>query len=166
VELVAVCRAWRVRLRHHRRQQPPPQPPCESSSVAGACTTASQLVRSVFQSTMGACEGAFSAEPAAGDHPWGDWGGPWRRWLGPRPTRSCQTPNLVVLWKMRNGPPGPWGAECGRVPGCGRGAPPAGAGSQLGPNRSTGGLMGPRARCGGRGGGQPRVPFKPHNIKG
>jgi hypothetical protein len=41
------------------------------------------------------------------------------------------------------------------VPGCGRGAPPAGAGSQLGPNRSPGGLVGPRARFGGRGGGQP-----------
>jgi hypothetical protein len=37
------------------------------------------------------CEGAFSAEPAAGDHPRGDWGGPGSRWLGPRPTRSCQT---------------------------------------------------------------------------
>jgi hypothetical protein len=34
--------------------------------------TTSQLDRSDFQSTMGACEGAFSAEPAAGDHPRGD----------------------------------------------------------------------------------------------
>jgi hypothetical protein len=56
-------------------------------------------------------------------------------------------------------------AECGRVPGCGRGAPPAGAGSQLGPNRSPGGLVGPRVRFGGRGGGQQGY-FKPHNIKG
>jgi hypothetical protein len=40
------------------------------------------------------------------------------------------------------------------VPGCGRGAPPAGAGSQLGPNRSPEGLVGPRARCGKKRGGQ------------
>jgi hypothetical protein len=64
-----------------------------SCQLPAASSTTSQLVRSVFQSIMDACEyeGAFSAEPAAGDHPWGDWGDPWRRWLGPRPTRSCQT---------------------------------------------------------------------------
>ena len=45
------------------------------------------------------------------------------------------------------------------APGCGCGAPPAGAGSQLGPNRSPGGLVGPRVRCGGRRGGQPMVTF-------
>jgi hypothetical protein len=33
--------------------------------------TASQLVRTVFQSIMGSHEGAFAAEPAAGDHPRG-----------------------------------------------------------------------------------------------
>jgi hypothetical protein len=37
------------------------------------------------------------------------------------------------------------------VPGCGRGPPPAGAGLQLGPNRSPGGLVGPQARCPGGG---------------
>jgi hypothetical protein len=40
---------------------------------------------------MGSYEGAFSAEPAAGYHPRGGWGGTGSRWLGPRPTRSCQT---------------------------------------------------------------------------
>jgi hypothetical protein len=59
--------------------------------------TTSQLVRSAFQSIMGSYEGAFSAEPAARDHPRGGWGGTGSRWLGPRPTRSCQ--NLVMLWK-------------------------------------------------------------------
>jgi hypothetical protein len=57
----------------------------------GPLGTASQLARSVFQSIMGSYEGAFSAEPAAGDHPRGGWGGTGSRWLGPRPTRSCQT---------------------------------------------------------------------------
>jgi hypothetical protein len=41
---------------------------------AARSSTASQLVRSVFQSTMGSYEGAFSAEPAAVDHPRGGWG--------------------------------------------------------------------------------------------
>jgi hypothetical protein len=53
--------------------------------------TTSQLDRSDFQSIMGSYEGASSAEPAAGDHPRGGWGGQGSRWLGPRPTRSCQT---------------------------------------------------------------------------
>jgi hypothetical protein len=60
------------------------------AAVVGRGTT-SQLDRSDFQSIMGACEGAFSAEPAAGDHPRGDWGGPGSRWLATRPTRPCQT---------------------------------------------------------------------------
>jgi hypothetical protein len=59
--------------------------------MRGTWDTTSQLVRSVFQSTMGSYEGAFSAEPAAGDHLRGGWGGTGSRWLGPRPTRSCQT---------------------------------------------------------------------------
>jgi hypothetical protein len=57
----------------------------------GGGVTTSQLVKSVFQSIMGSHEGAFSAEPAAGDHPRGGWRGTGSRWLGPRPTRSCQT---------------------------------------------------------------------------
>jgi hypothetical protein len=62
-------------------------------SLLSVHSTASQLVRSVFQSIMGSYEGAFSAEPAAGDHPRGGWRGQGSRWLwlGPRPTRSCQT---------------------------------------------------------------------------
>jgi hypothetical protein len=48
---------------------------------------------------MGSYEGAFSAEPAAGDHPRGVWGGQGGRWLGPRPTRHPVMPDLVVLWK-------------------------------------------------------------------
>jgi hypothetical protein len=52
-------------------------------------------------------EGAFSAEPAAGDHPWGDWGlgGAVAPVVGP-PTHPVM-PNLVikltilvVLWEM------------------------------------------------------------------
>jgi hypothetical protein len=47
-----------------------PQPPAASRRYGGgteepAPVTTSQLVRSVFQSIMGAYEGAFSAEPAA-----------------------------------------------------------------------------------------------------
>ena len=42
------------------------------NSVLARATT-SQLDRSDFQSIMGSYEGAFSAEPAAGDHPRGGW---------------------------------------------------------------------------------------------
>jgi hypothetical protein len=51
------------------------------------------------------------------------------------------------------------------VPGCGRGAPPAGAGSQLGPNRSPEGLVGPRARCGKKRGGQGYLLIKRLDIR-
>jgi hypothetical protein len=74
--------------------------------------------------------------------------------------------NLVVLWKMS---PLRRGVRARRVPGCGRGrgAPPAGAGSQLGPPKpKPGGLVGPRARYGGRRGASPGLLIKPHNIKG
>jgi hypothetical protein len=111
--------------------------------------TTSQLVRSAFQSIMGSYEGAFSAEPAARDHPRGGWGGTGSRWLGPRPTRSCQ--NLVMLWKtspLRSRVRAGARLEVVGV-GAGPHAPPAGAGSQLGPNRSPGGLVGARVRCGG-----------------
>jgi hypothetical protein len=64
-------------------------------------------------------------------------------------------PNLVVLWKM--GPLRGEGRAGGRVPGCGCGRPPAGPGVGLGLNRSTGRLGIPRARCGGRRGGQPAI---------
>jgi hypothetical protein len=53
----------------------------EQSELAEAATspharnTTSQLARAVFQSIMGPHEGAFSAVPAAGDHPRGGWGG-------------------------------------------------------------------------------------------
>jgi hypothetical protein len=63
----------------------------ETSHLTPHTSTTSQLDRSDFQSIMGSYEGAFSAEPAAGDHPRGGWGGQGSRWLGPRPTRSCQT---------------------------------------------------------------------------
>jgi hypothetical protein len=64
-------------------------------------------------------------------------------------------PNLVMLWKVS---PLGRGVRAGaRLWARAAGAPLAGAGSQLGPNRSPGGLVGPRARCGGRGGGQPKV---------
>jgi hypothetical protein len=52
---------------HRHRAQGRSQQPAASSH------TASQLDRSDFQSTMGSYEGAFSAEPAAGDHPRGGW---------------------------------------------------------------------------------------------
>jgi hypothetical protein len=42
-------------------------------ATSSASTTTSQLDRSDFQSIMGSYEGAFSAEPAAGDHPRGGW---------------------------------------------------------------------------------------------
>jgi hypothetical protein len=62
-------------------------------------STASQLVRSVFQSIMGAYEGAFSAEPAAGDHaPTGGLGRPGEPVVGP-PTHPVM-PNLVMLWEI------------------------------------------------------------------
>jgi hypothetical protein len=49
---------------------------------------------------MGSYEGAFSAEPAAGDHPRGDWGDPWvAPVVGSRPPHPVM-PNLVMLWKM------------------------------------------------------------------
>jgi hypothetical protein len=43
----------------------------DSSRLRNQATssTTSQLVRAIFQSIMGSHEGAFSAEPAAGDHP-------------------------------------------------------------------------------------------------
>jgi hypothetical protein len=61
-------------------------------------------------------------------------------------------PNLVMLWKMSPLRPAARSSECGRVPGCGRGAPPAGAGSQAqtearegwwGPGPAAGGGAGP-----------------------
>jgi hypothetical protein len=85
---------------------------------------------------MGACEGAFSAEPAAGDHPWGDWGG------GVAPVAGSPThpvmPNLVVLWKMS--------------PALGRGVR---AGARLwarGPARRSWVATGPKPKPGGAGG--------------
>jgi hypothetical protein len=64
-------------------------------------------------------------------------------------------PNLVMLWKMN---PLRGGVRAGaRL--WARGPAARRAGSQLGPNRSPGGLVGPRVRCGGRGGGQPKVTF-------
>jgi hypothetical protein len=77
--------AWLARVTHGLSKQE------VGDMLAGSLGTASQLVRSASQSTMGSYEGAFSAEPAAGDHPRGGWGGTGSRWLGPRPTRSCQT---------------------------------------------------------------------------
>ena len=68
-------------------------------------------------------------------------------------------PNLVMLWKMS---PLRGGVRVGAR----LWAPPAGAGPQLGPNRSPGGLAGPWARHGRRRGASPGLLFKPHNIKG
>jgi hypothetical protein len=71
----------------------------DSGCCGAACCTTSQLVRSVFQSTMGSYyEGASSAEPAAGDHPWGGWGDQGGAVVG-SPTHPVM-PNLIVLWKM------------------------------------------------------------------
>jgi hypothetical protein len=70
------------------------------------------------------------------------------------PTRPVM-PNLIMLWEMA-----PLRGEGGgRVPGCGYGRPPAGPGVGLGLDRSPGRLGIPRARCGGRRGGQPAVTF-------
>jgi hypothetical protein len=71
-------------------------------------------------------------------------------------------PNLVVLWKMSPLRGGVRGGGC-QVVGAGPRLP------ELGRNwaqtEARGGLVGPRARCGGRRGGQPGLLFKPHNIK-
>jgi hypothetical protein len=57
-------------------------------------------------------------------------------------------PNLVMLWKMS---PLRGGVRVGaRLWARGRGAPPAGAGPQLGPNGIPGGLADPWARHGRR----------------
>jgi hypothetical protein len=48
---------------------------------------------------MGAYEGAFSAEPAAGDHPRGGLGRPGEPVVG-SPTRHPVMPKLVVLWEI------------------------------------------------------------------
>jgi hypothetical protein len=66
--------------------------------MAMASHTMSQLVRSVFQSIMGSYEGAFSAEPAAGDHPRGGLGRHREPVVG-SPTHPVMQ-NLVVLWEM------------------------------------------------------------------
>jgi hypothetical protein len=72
--------------------------------------TTSQLVRVVFQSTMGSHEGAFSAEPAGGAST-GGLGRSGEPVVG-SPTHPV-IPHLIMLWKM-----GPRGARGGRVPGC------------------------------------------------
>jgi hypothetical protein len=97
---------------------------------------------------------AAAAEPAAGGHPppptGGAGGGRGAGGWVPLTHQAMPNPNLVMPWKMGPLRAAGRGARRGRVPvpGCGRGAPPAGARSQLGPNRSPGGLVGPRARCG------------------
>jgi hypothetical protein len=75
--------------------------------------TASQLVRTVFQSTMGSHEGAFSAEPAAGDHPWGGLGDQGAAMVG-SPTHPVM-PHLVMPWKM-SPPSGRGAGGCQVVP--------------------------------------------------
>jgi hypothetical protein len=68
--------------------------------IFGGSVTTSQLDRSDFQSITGSHEGAFRAEPAAGGHPRGGWGGQGSRWLGTvHPTHPVM-PDLIVLWKM------------------------------------------------------------------
>ena len=101
---------------------------------------------------MGSYEGAFSAEPAAGDHSRGGWGGTGSRWLGPRPTRSCQT------WLCsENESPARRSAGGCQVVGAGARLPELGR--KWAQTEARGGAVGPRARCGGRGGGQPGLLF-------
>jgi hypothetical protein len=118
------------------------------------------LVRSAFQSIMGAYEGAFSAEPAAGGHPRGGLGRPGEPVVG-SPTHPVMS-NLVVLWEIS---PLRGGVRAGaRLWAWG----PARRSwvATRGPNRSPGGLVGPQARCGGGRGGQPGLLIWPYNIRG
>jgi hypothetical protein len=76
--------------------------------------------------------------------------------MGHRPTRSCQT-WLIVLWKMSPLRGARRSAGGCQVVGAGPRLP------ELGRNwaqtEAGVGLVGPRARCGGRRGGQPGVTF-------
>jgi hypothetical protein len=115
--------------------------------------TTSQLVRSVFQSTMGSYEGAFSAEPAAGDHrPRGGLGGAGGAVVG-SPTHPAM-PNLVVLWEM-----GPLRREvrAGARSWTRVGPRPPGLGRNWAQTEARGGwwARGPAAGCGERRRGQP-----------
>jgi hypothetical protein len=75
-------------------------PACHTARIARRSrhdVSTAQLARSVFQSIMGSYEGAFSAEPAAGDQPsTGGLGRPGEPVVGspthdPPGHRSCQT---------------------------------------------------------------------------
>ena len=52
------------------------------------------------------------------------------------------------------------------MPGCGRGAPPAGLGRNWAQTEAQGGWWGPGSAAGGGAAASPRLLFKPHNIKG
>ena len=51
------------------------------------------------------------------------------------------------------------------MPGCGRGAPPAGLGRNWAQTEAQGGWWGPGSAAGGGAAASPRLLFRPHNIK-
>jgi hypothetical protein len=120
------------------------------------CTT-SQLDRSDFQSTTGSHEGAFRAEPAAGDHRTTHGGaGEVRGAGGWVPDPPC---HAKPDYALENGSPAARGAGGCQVVVAGGAHPPGPRGAGLGLNRSTGRLGTSRARCGGICGGQPADTF-------
>jgi hypothetical protein len=164
--LVSLQTANRSRLRHNGPQhlpagtcwlaaimshEPGPLRRIRTTPRAARAGTTSQLDRSDFQSIMGSYEGAFSAEPAAGDHPRG-LVRPGEPVVG-SPTHPVM-PNLVMLWTLENESP------AGRSAG---GCQVVGAGARLwarGPARRGWVAIGPKPKPRGAGAGGAPGPLR------